>query len=51
MNSQRLGSHDFSGIANCVFEKSKSVIPPVFTSPEVLSSAPDIAKPITEIFF
>ena len=44
ITSQRLGSHDFWQIANNVFNKGKSAIPPLFNSPEVLSSASDKPK-------
>ena len=44
ITSQKLGSHDFWGIANSVLNKGKSAIPPLFNSPEVLSSASDKAK-------
>ena len=39
ITSQKLGSQDFWKIANSVLNKSKSAIPPLFNSPEVLSSA------------
>ena len=42
--SQKLGSKDFGQIANSVFNKGKSAIPPLFNGPEVLSSASDKAK-------
>ena len=35
---QKLGSRDFWLIANNVLNKGKSAIPPLFNSPEVLSS-------------
>ena len=44
MTSQKLGSQDFWRIANSVLNKGKSVIPPLFNGPEVLSSASDKAK-------
>ena len=44
ITSQKLGSRDFRRIANSVLNKGKSAIPPLFNSPEVLSSAPDKAK-------
>ena len=42
--SQKPGSWDFWQIANSVLNKDKSAIPPLFNSPEVLSSASDKAK-------
>ena len=42
--SQKLGSRDFEGIANSVFNRGKSAIPPLFNGPEVLSSACDKEK-------
>ena len=39
MNSKKLGSRDFWRIANSVLSKGKSVIPPLFTRPELLFSA------------
>ena len=39
-----LGSRDFWRIANSVFSKGKSAIPPLFNSPKVLSSASDKPK-------
>ena len=44
ITSKKLGSHDFWQIANSAFNKGKSVIPPLFNSPEVLSSASDKPK-------
>ena len=41
---QKLGSHDFWRIANSVFNKGKSAIPPLFNDPKVLSSASDKTK-------
>ena len=41
ITSQKLGSYDFWGIANSVLNKGKSAIPPLFSDPEVLSSACD----------
>ena len=38
ITSQKLGSRDFWQIANNVLNKGKSAIPPLFNSPEVLSS-------------
>ena len=42
--SEKLGSQEFWQIANSVLNKSKSVMPPLFNSSEVLSSASDKAK-------
>ena len=50
ITSQKLGSPDFRRIANSVFNKGKSVIPPLFNGPEVLSSASDKAKLFAENF-
>ena len=50
ITSQKLGSCDFWRIANNVVNKSKSVIPPLFNGPEVLSSASDKAKLFAENF-
>ena len=44
ITSQKLGSRDFSQIANSVLNKGKSAIPPPFNRLEVLSSASDKAK-------
>ena len=44
ITSQKLGSHDFWRIANSVLNKGKSATPPLFNSPELLSSASDKAK-------
>ena len=41
ITSQKLGSQDFSRIANSVFNKGKSAIPPLFNGPEVLASTSD----------
>ena len=41
ITSQKLGSYDFWGIASSVLNKGKSAIPPLFSDPEVLSSACD----------
>ena len=38
------------GIANSILNKGKSTIPPLFNSPEVLSSATDKAKLLAENF-
>ena len=50
ITSQKLGSQDFWRIANSVLNKGKSVIPPLFNGPEVLSSASDKAKLFTKNF-
>ena len=50
ITSQKLGSRDFWRIANSVPNKGKSAIPPLFNSPEVLSSASDKAKLFPETF-
>ena len=44
ITSQKLGSRDFWGIANSVFNKGKSAIPPLFNGLEVLSFVFDKAK-------
>ena len=44
LKQKRLGSRDFWRIANSVLSKGKSAIPPLFNSPEVLSSAADKGK-------
>ena len=44
ITSQKLGSSDFWQIANRVLNKGKYGIPPLFNSPEMLSSASDKAK-------
>ena len=41
ITSQKLGSPDFWQIANSVLNKGKFAIPPLFSGPEVLSSASD----------
>ena len=41
---QKFGSWDFGQIANSVFNKGKSAIPPLFNGLEVLPSVSDIAK-------
>ena len=48
INSQKLVSFDFWQIANSVFSKGKSAMPPLFNSAEVLSSASDKAKLFAE---
>ena len=50
ITSQKLGSQDFWQIAHSVLNKDKSAIPPLFNSPEVLSSASDKAKLFAEDF-
>ena len=50
IDSQKLGSRDFGQIANSVLNKGKSVIPPLFNSPEVLPSASDKPKLFAEYF-
>ena len=44
ITSQKLGSQDFWQIANSVLNKGKSAIAPLFSGPEVLSSASHKAK-------
>ena len=48
ITSQKLGSRHFWRIANSVLNKAKSAIPPLFNSPEVLSSASDKPKLFAE---
>ena len=48
ITSLKLSSRDFWRIANSVLNKGKSAIPPLFNSPEVLSSASDKAKLFAE---
>ena len=50
ITSQKLGSCDFSQIANSVLNKCKSAILPLFNSTEVLSSTSDKAKLFAENF-
>ena len=50
ITSQKLGSRDFWRTANNVLNKGKSAIPPLFNTPEVLSSALDKAKLFAENF-
>ena len=50
ITSQKLSSHDFQRVANSVLNKAKSTIPPLFNSPEVLSSASDKAKLFAQNF-
>ena len=47
---QKLGSRNFWRIANSVFNKGKSAIPPLFSGLEVLPSASDKAKLFAEKF-
>ena len=42
--SQKLGYRNFWGIADSVVNKGKSAIPPLFSGPELLSSASDKGK-------
>ena len=44
ITSQKLGSRDLWRIANSILNKGKSAIPPLFSVPEVSSSASDKAK-------
>ena len=44
ITSQKLGSQDFWPIVNSVLNKGKSVIPPLFNGPDVLSTTSDKAK-------
>ena len=48
--SQKVGSCDFWRIANSVLNRGKSAIPPLFTGPEVLTSASAKAKLFAELF-
>ena len=50
ITSQKLGTRDFWRVTNCVLNKGKSAIPPLFNEPEVLSSASDKAKLFAENF-
>ena len=50
ITSQKLGSRDFWQIANSVINKGKSAMPPLFSGPEVLSSASDKAKLFAQNF-
>ena len=50
ITSEKLVRRDFRQIANSVLNKGKSAIPPLFNSPEVLSSASDKAKSFVENF-
>ena len=49
--SQKLGYRNFWGIAGSVVNKGKSAIPPLFSGPEVLSSASDKGKLFAKNFF
>ena len=51
ITSQKDHSQDFSRIANSLFNKGKSAIPPLFNGIEVLSSASDKAKLFAENFY
>ena len=51
ITSQKVRSCNFWRIANSVFNKGKSAIPPLFNGPEVLSSACDKAKLSDENFY
>ena len=51
ITSQKLGSRDFLRIANSVLNRGKSAIPPLFSGPEVLSSASDREKLFAKNFF
>ena len=46
--SKNRGSWDFWQIANSVFIKGKTLIPPLFKGPEILPSASDKAKLFTK---
>ena len=50
ITSQKLGSRDFTQIANSFLNKGKSAIPPLFNDPKVLSYASDKAKLFDENF-
>ena len=50
ITSLRLGWHDFWRIADRVFNKGQSVIPPLFRGPEVLSSASGKVKLFAKTF-
>ena len=51
ITSQKDRSQDFSRIANSLFNKGKSAIPPLFNGIEVFSSASDKAKLFAENFY
>ena len=48
--SQKLGSRDFWRIVNSVLNRKKSVIPPLFNGPEVLTSALSKAEQFAKLF-
>ena len=50
ITSQKLGSQDFWQIPNCVLNKGKPAIPPVFNGPAVLSSAFNKSKVYAKSF-
>ena len=50
ITSHKVGSRKFWRIANSVLNKGKSAIPPIFSGPEVLSSAYDEAELFAENF-
>ena len=50
VTSRKLVSQEFCQIANSVLNKGKSAIPPLFISPEGLSSASDNAKLFAKTF-
>ena len=50
ITSQKLDSQNFWQIANSILNKSKSEIPPLFKSLEVLSSASDKAELFAKYF-
>ena len=50
ITSQKLGFWEIWQIANIVLNKGNSAIPPLFSSPEVLSSVSDKVKLIAENF-
>ena len=50
ITSQKLGSHRLCRITNSILNKGKSAIPPLFNSPERMSSASEKAKFLAENF-
>ena len=50
ITSQKLSFRNFWRIANSVFDKDQSAIPPLFNRLEVLSSTPEKAKLFAEKF-
>ena len=48
--SQKPGSWDIQHIANSVLDKGKSIIPPLFNEPKVLSFISDKAKLFHKMF-